>query len=378
MKRFFLLLMTTVLLLPSQVLPAKAIDCFARGAVVLEAVSGTVLYEKNGDLPLPEASTTKIMTALLVLERADLEAEITISPAAAAVEGSRLGLTAGEKLSVSDLLYILMLKSGNDAAHALAEGVGGSVARFVQMMNQKAMELGLKNTLFQNPHGLPDENHYTTAYDLATLTAVALQNPEFCNIVSAEKRKLTYKNKVIANSNKLLGTCEGVFGVKTGFTKKAGRCLVTAAERKGVTLICVTLNDGNDWADHAALYEACFARVERVEVMPAKGYISRVPVLGGSPALVTNSLPLYGLSLDGELLPYLLEETSVPRVFAPVEQHRTLGEVKVVAPTGRAFSASPLNAKERVEQKKEERTFFGSFFLKLRKLWKYLTSKTAF
>ncbi len=378
MKRFFILLMTGVLFLPLFAFPTRATDCSARGAVVMEAVSGTVLYEKNGDLRLPEASTTKIMTALLVLEQADPEAEVTVSPQAAAVEGSQLGLTAGEKLTVADLLYILMLKSGNDAAHALAEGVGGSVARFVEMMNEKAEALGLQNTLFQNPHGLPHENHYTTARDLATLTAVALQNPEFCKIVSAEKKKLTYKNTVIANSNKLLGTCEGVFGVKTGFTKKAGRCLVTAAERKGVTLICVTLNDGNDWADHAALYDACFARVEPVEVVPAKGYADRVPVLGGDPALITNSLPLYGLSVDGQILPYLLEKTTLPRLFPPVEQHQTLGYLKAVSPTGRAFSLSPLNAKERVEQKKEERTVLGSFFLKLRKLWRCFTSKTAF
>ncbi len=377
MKRIFCLLMVFLLLLPPRTTDAS-LQCSALGAVVTEGTSGHILYEKNGDMQLPQASTTKIMTALLVLERCDLQKTVTVSPEAAAVEGSQLGLQAGEKISVEDLLYILMLKSGNDAAHALAEAAGGTVENFVAMMNEKAEELGLNNTRFQNPHGLPAEEHYTTAKELAALTAVALENPQFRKIVSTKKAKLTYKNAVLANSNKLLGTCDGVFGVKTGFTKKAGRCLVTAAEREGVTLICVTLNDGNDWADHAALYDACFPRVRRVELVPPRGFSVSVPVLGAPPAQTLNSLPLYGVEVDGEILPYSLEKAIIPRIFAPVEQHRTLGHLSAVSPEGRVYSTSPMNVAETVEQKKEERTVMGSFFRNVRKLWRCLTSKTAF
>ena len=379
MKRFFCFLILSVLLISSAVVPAAAEDCSAKGAVVIESLSETVLYEKNADAPLPEASTTKIMTALLVLESIDLQREITVSASAAAVEGSQLGLTAGDRLTVRDLLYVLMLKSGNDAAEALAEGVAGSVSEFVDRMNRRATEIGLKNTQFQNPHGLPAEGHYTTARDLAMLTAAALENEDFCKIVSAKRAKLTYKNMVITNSNKLLDTCDGVFGVKTGFTKKAGRCLVTAAERKGVRLICVTLNDGNDWQDHARLYEECFDRVDRQEIVPRQGYGGFVPVLGGErDATVKNSLPLTCVTIDGEPIAYQLIPRTVPRIFAPSEQGITLGYLQAVTPTGRVISSSPLNTAHTVLQKKEERTFFGSFPLLLRKMFRTLTSGIAF
>ena len=172
--------------------------CSAKAAIVTEAVSGTALYEKNADLRLPEASTTKIMTALIALEESTLTHRITVSSKAAAVEGSQLGLTAGAELSVSDLLYVLMMKSGNDAAVALAEGICGSEEAFVERMNRRAEELGLKNTRFENPHGLPAEGHYTTARDLAELTAAALENEAFRKLVSTERTRLEYQNKVLS------------------------------------------------------------------------------------------------------------------------------------------------------------------------------------
>ncbi len=375
MKRLFCIVVTVALFFPLSVFSAKAVDCHGKAAVVMEWASETVLYEKNADEKLPQASTTKIMTALLVLESADLENKITVSASAAAVEGSQLGLTAGDVLSIRDLLYVLMLKSGNDAAEALAEGIGGSVSAFVASMNRRAKELGLNDTQFQNPHGLPAEGHYTTARDLARLTAKALENEEFCNIVSAKQAKLTYKNMVISNSNKLLETCEGVFGVKTGFTKKAGRCLVTAAERKGVRLICVTLNDGNDWQDHAALYDECFPRISKEEIVPARGYGGIVPILGGEgDATVKNSLPLTCITIDGQPIPYQLIPQTIPRTFAPIPRGQTLGILLALSEKGRLISSSPLNTVHTVLQKKEERTFFGSFPVKLRKLWRALTS----
>lgn len=378
MKRIVsaMLILALCILLPVQT--AAEPNCRAKAAIVIEAVSGTVLYEKNADEPLPEASTTKIMTALLVLELSDPTQKITISSAAAAVEGSQLGLTAGDTLSVSDLLYALMLKSGNDAAVALAEGVAGDQATFVRKMNEKAAELKLNDTQFQNPHGLPAEGHYTTARDLATLTAVALENARFKKLVSTQKVKLTYKNMIISNSNKLLYSCDGVFGVKTGFTKAAGRCLVSVAERKGVQLICVTLNDPNDWEDHATLYDACFERVSRCEILPQGAHRCIVPVLGGEGnAVLKNTLPLTCVTVDGNSIEYQLLEQTVPRLFAPVEEGRTLGYLTLISPTGRVISASPLNTIQSVEQKKEERTFHGSFPIKLRKLWRALISGIA-
>lgn len=378
MKRLLCTVLTVTLLFMSSLSTMAQTECSAKAAIVIEATSGTVLYEKNADEQLPEASTTKIMTALLVLESADPGQKIKVSSAAASVEGSQLGLTAGDELSVSDLLYALMMKSGNDAAVALAEGIAGSEAKFVDKMNQKAAELGLKDTQFQNPHGLPAEGHYTTARDLAKLTAIALDNDTFRKLVSTQRARLEYKNMILSNSNKLLYTCEGVFGVKTGFTKKAGRCLVTAAERKGVQLICVTLNAPNDWTDHANLYDACFQRVSRCEIVPQGGHSCTVPVIGGEGnAVLKNSLALTCVTVDGVPIEYQLQEQNIPRLFAPVEKSKTLGYLMLVSSTGRIISSSPMNTVAAVEQKKEERTFKGSFPLKLRKMWRVLTSGIA-
>ena len=329
-------------------LPAAA-DCSAKSALVLEAASGTVLYEKAPDLPLPEASTTKIMTALLVLENADPDALVTVSSAAAAAEGSRFGFAPGNVLSVRDLLYVLMLKSGNDAAVALAEHVDGTVERFVQRMNRKAEEWDLRATRFRNPHGLPAEGHVTTARDLARLTARAMENDAFRELVNTKKAQLTFRRQVIENSNKLLTACEGVCGVKTGFTKAAGRCLVSAARRDGVLLICVTLNDPNDWADHAALYDRCFARVRRETVIPAGTYRVTLPVPGGErEAVLVNSRDLTGITVDGTPLSASPTAALPPFLFAPVLRGKICGEVRLTTPDGAILSRSPLTAAEAV------------------------------
>ena len=377
MKRFLAILLT-VFLLPSLSLHAAPV-CNAKAAIVIEASSGAVLYEKNADLLLPEASTTKIMTALLVLEQTDLSKEFTVSTRAAATEGSQLGLAAGDRLSVRDLLWILMLKSGNDAAVALAEGVCGTVERFVDAMNQRAEELGLSSTRFQNPHGLPAQGHETTARDLAEMTAAALENAAFAQRVATKKATLTYKKIVLENSNKLLWSCDGVIGVKTGFTKAAGRCLVSAAEREGVRLICVTLNDPDDWRDHAVLYDACFSRVERQIWLKAGEYRGQVPTLDGeSWVTVTNAEPISRIVIDGIPQGGTLVQDTLPRTFAPVPQGRRMGRLLLCSEQGRIVCAVPLEAAARVEQKKEERTLFGSFLLKIQKLWRALISKTAF
>ena len=221
---------------------ANALAVSAKAAVVLCGDTGEVIFSKNENQKLSMASTTKIMTGLLLCEYGNFEREITVTKEMLRVEGSSMGLLAGDKVTLHDLLYGLMLASGNDAANVIAFVLGGSVDGFVQKMNQKAEDLGLENTRFATPSGLDDENHYTTALELAKLTRYALCNEEFAKVVACEKAPLNYGNppykRSLTNHNKLLKTYDGAVGVKTGFTKKSGRCLVGAAERDGVRFLC--------------------------------------------------------------------------------------------------------------------------------------------
>lgn len=232
-------------------------SCSAQCAILMDADTGRVLYAQNINQRSLIASTTKIMTAVVVLEHCKPETVYTIPVQATNIEGSSLYLKAGEKLTIRDLLYGMMLHSGNDAAVALALACSDSVPEFVDLMNLKAQKLGLQDTHFENPNGLDGENHYSTAADLANLTRYAIQNEEFVKIVST--KSITVGNRFLKNHNKLLWSVEGAIGVKTGYTKAAGRILVSAAERNGRRLIAVTINDGNDWYDHAALYDYGFS-----------------------------------------------------------------------------------------------------------------------
>ena len=220
----------------------------AQSAVVLHMDSGEILYEKNAREQRAMASTTKIMTALLTLEAAALEnPEVEITQEMVLVEGSSMGLRAGDRLTLRDLAAGMLLASGNDAANAAAIAVGGSVEKFVARMNQRAGELDLSDTHFETPSGLDGENHYSTALDMAKLGIAAMSNPDFAEIAGSQSMQVRFlspeKTVTYQNHNKLLGRYEGCTGVKTGFTKKAGRCLVSAAERDGVRLVAVTLQD---------------------------------------------------------------------------------------------------------------------------------------
>lgn len=222
-------------------LDTNTLNC--RSCIVLDRASNKVLVGKNEKKQVKMASTTKIMTATIVLENYDLSKTVEISKKAAGTGGSRLGLKKGDKISVLDLLYGLMLCSGNDAAVALAETVAGGIEEFSIMMNNKAKELKLRNTHFETPHGLDSDNHYTTAYDLALLTNYALKNKTFLNIVGTKNYTITINGypKSITNTNELLGSLNGVYGVKTGFTNGANRCIVTACKRDNLDVICVVL-----------------------------------------------------------------------------------------------------------------------------------------
>lgn len=258
LKKICLLIFITVLFMN---IPVRAIGVSAMSAVVIDAVTGEVLYEKNADEMRGMASTTKIMTAIVALEKGKTDAIVKISEKASRVEGSSMYLKAGEEISLGNLIYGLMLVSGNDAATAIAEHIAGSEEKFAEMMNKKAREIGVNSTHFTNPHGLSDEEHYTTAKDLAKITAYGLKNPVFAEIVKTksitiEREKLG--KTTLVNHNKLLKTYDGCIGVKTGFTKATGRCLVSAAERNGVKIVCVTLNAGDDWNDHRNLCDSIF------------------------------------------------------------------------------------------------------------------------
>ena len=233
---------------------AEAVEVSATAAVLLDADTGQMLYEKNGDEQMLIASTTKIMTALVVLEQAGLDDTVTVTRDHMA-EGSSMYLKPGETVRVEELLYGLLLCSGNDAALAVTECAGG-LEPFVALMNEKAAALGMTRTSFANPNGLDAEGHYSTARDMAALAAAAMEEPTFRRICSS--RSVTIGQRTMENHNRLLRQVEGCIGLKTGYTKAAGRTLVSCAERCGCRLIAVTLRDSDDWADHAALYEYGF------------------------------------------------------------------------------------------------------------------------
>lgn len=234
----------------------------AQSAVLIDSNSGRVVYEDNAYTKLPMASTTKIMTGLLSCESGRLKDIVKVSPFASGTEGSSLWLKVGERQTLENLTYGLMLKSGNDAAVAIAEHLGGNVDAFALLMNKKAREIGALNTSFKNPHGLDDENHYTTAFDLALITREAMKNKKFREIVSTKTYSIPMEgeawDRALKNHNKLLWNYEGCNGVKTGFTKRCGRCLVSSAEKNGQELICVTLNAPDDWKDHKYLLDYGF------------------------------------------------------------------------------------------------------------------------
>lgn len=284
-------------------LPSALSGISAQSAVLIRADTGEVLFQQNQGTRLPMASTTKIMTALVAVDALPLDTPVCIAPEAVGVEGSSIYLTEGEILSLEELLYALLLESANDAATAIAIACGGSVEGFSQLMNQKATELGLTDTHFVNPHGLDDSQHYTTAYELALVAKAALENPLLRTVMSTPKATISHHGnegvRLLINHNKLLRSYEGAIGVKTGFTKKSGRCLVSAAEREGLTLIAVTLQAPDDWRDHTAMLDYGFSLFERIDLCQPGEYEQPLWVVGGCQeyVMIKNteglSLPLY-------------------------------------------------------------------------------------
>jgi serine-type D-Ala-D-Ala carboxypeptidase (penicillin-binding protein 5/6) len=243
----------------------------AQAAILYDATSGRILYQKNADKEMLIASLTKIMTAIIAIENGKMNELVTVGPDAAGVEGSSIYLKQGEKIPLSTLLYGLMLRSGNDAAVAIAEHIGGSLEGFVYMMNEKAAYLGMVHTHFVNPHGLDMPGHYSSARDLAILTAYALKNPIFQEIVKTEVKTVPWPgekwHRKFYNKNKMLRFYKWADGVKTGYTKKARRTLVSSATKDGHQLITVTLNDGDDWKDSMNMLEYGFNHYDLLPVL---------------------------------------------------------------------------------------------------------------
>lgn len=326
----------------------------AKAAILIDADSGRIVYEKNAYERLPMASTTKIMTTLLTLESGNLDEYFTVDSEAIKVEGSSMGLVEGDVVTKRTLCYGMMLPSGNDAANASAVRVGGSISAFVDMMNERAEKIGLNDTHFVTPSGLDDytDEHYSTAYDMAKLTSEALKNEEFRKICSTRNVYLSFGNppyeRWLANSNKLLTMYDGVIGVKTGFTDKAKRCLVSACERDGVTLICVTLNASNDWSDHMTLYDYGFSRLKKTVLSEDTPELN-IPVVGGEKDSVIGMVldePTANL-YDGEAEGITEKIISEKFVYAPIEAGDLLGKVQYVL-NGRVLDEVELLAAEDV------------------------------
>lgn len=332
MKKIICLLLCSVMLAVFLPLQSKALSVpsvSAKSAVVINGLTREVIYAKNKDERLSMASTTKIMTSLLLIEKGELGKEYTVSAYAAGTEGSSIYLKSGDKITGEGLLAGMMLESGNDAATATAEAVAGSVELFSEMMNERAREIGMQNSNFVTPSGLDADGHYSTAYDMAILTAEALKHKEFREISATVSKKVTFggTEHTFVNHNRLIKEYEGAIGVKTGYTRKSGRCLVSAALRDGKLIIAVTLSDPNDWEDHKKLLDFGMKEVGLCDITYCGGNLE-VPVVGSDISLVSLAVPKRqaGLSSDEkQRINYKIELEGF--MYAPVTAGQTAGKV---------------------------------------------------
>ena len=327
----------------------EQVESSAKAAVLMERTTGRVLLAHNADQALPMASTTKVMTALLALENGNLDDVVTVGRNAYGVPGTSIYLGLGEKMTLRDLLYGLMLASGNDAAVAIAEHLGGDVKTFCSRMTERASELGCADTVFSSPHGLPGDNHHTTAYDLALIAREAMKHPLFREIVSTQRATIPWEGRsyqrVLNNKNKLLSEYPGATGIKTGYTKAAGRCLIFGAERDGMELIGVVLNCG-DWFNEAArLMDLGFEKYEMFTALAAGETVRVLPVRDGTQETVCicADASLAAPVKKGEIP--VLEYDLPGMVEAGCEQGERAGEARLLV-DGKVLSAIPLTLGE--------------------------------
>lgn len=332
---------------------AQEVESSAASAIVIEAQNGTVLLSHQAEVERPMASTTKVMTALLALEECDLTELVTAGRNAFGIPGTSIYLSEGETLTMEDMLYGLMLASGNDAAVAIAEHIDGSVAAFCQRMTARARELGCEHTVFLTPHGLPQDGHYTTAHDLALIAREAMKNETFRQIVSTTRATIPWEgreyDRILNNKNKLLTSYAGATGIKTGYTRAAGRCLVSSAQRDGMEIICVVLNCA-DWFDESArLLDAAFAQYGWFTMLEAGETVREMPVeASGGAALRIVAQGALGGAAPKDSLPDL--ELELPqRLEAPIARGEVVGTARMVA-RGETVAQVPLVAGEAVQR----------------------------
>jgi len=334
----------------------------AKAAALYQPDTDSFLYLKNADERLPMASTTKIMTALISLEELDLKENISIDGRAVGIEGSSIYLKSGEVINALDLIYAVMLQSANDAAAALAYKISGSIEAFAELMNEKAKELGLKNTNFTNPHGLDNKEHYTTARDLVLLTAEAYKNSFFKTVASTYKKEIESSDmkRTLVNHNKLLKSYEGCIGVKTGFTKKSGRCLVSAAERDNLTFICATINAPDDWRDHTEMLDYGYSLLEARSIAYSGKFNFNLPVINGTEDVINVSNTDEIIKIFNKNDAQVEFAVKLPRyVVAPIKKGDVLGTV-IFLKRGEKIAELNLSATNDICEAKSKKKF--SFF----------------
>ena len=329
-KKIFSAFVAVLLIIPSVKISvnAESVVVSAKSAILIDATTNEVLFSKNEHERRGIASTTKILTTLIALEYGEPQREFVATQEAVKVEGTSIGLKPGDTISIKALAYAMLLESGNDAANVTAFGISGSITGFSALMNFYAQKIGMQNSNFTNPSGLTAENHYSTAYDMALLTSVAIKNPIFRKIVSTKSAVIDFGvpevSRTLSNHNRLLNECEGVFGVKTGYTRASGRCLVTACERNGVTLIAVTLNAYDDWNDHKKLYDYGFSLYKNKAVIEAASNVKIPVVCANKPYVYVEcscTKDLYSTSLINA------EVFVEPFLYPPVKKGDVVGEV---------------------------------------------------
>ena len=360
-KALSLILCTVLLFCPLCVHASEVPETQAEAYVLYCPESGELLASHNADKRMKPASTTKLMTTLLTLEQAAKDNEEVTFTNEMTAEGSSMYLKLGEQVTLRDLAVGMMMSSGNDAANAAAITIGGSSEGFAELMNQRAAEIGMNNTHFVTPSGLDDDDHYSTAYDLALLMAEGLKNADFADLTSLKSAQVVFrepndKRVTYTNHNRLLSLYEYCIGGKTGYTQAAGRCLVSAAKKDGLTLICVTLNDKSDWDDHISLYDYGFSRLKAVRSDDSE-YRLDVPLVGGE----SNSVPVVGGKDFSATVP---ADAEVERrvvldnfLYAPIGEGCQVGRIEYRA-DGELLGAVPLIAAADAPERQYQRGFF--------------------
>ena len=351
---------------------AAELTLSAKSAILINAETNEVIYEKNAHEKRGMASTTKIMTALLAIEMGNMQKAYTAREEDVRIEGTSIGLKAGDKITLETLVCGMLLESGNDAANVTARVIGKSRENFVSLMNKKAEEIGMENTCFKNPSGLTADGHFSTAFDMAVLGSYAIKNKQFREVCSLSSFRASYGNpeyqRTFRNHNKLLNSVDGAFGIKTGFTKASGRCLVSAAERNGVTLVAVTLSASDDWNDHKKLFQYGFERVRAYNVDFNADEIA-IDVVGSDNKRI-------GVKLKNPLTYTALSERTAPEIvvfcnkflYSGVKKGDKVGFVKVYSDNGTLLCESDLISREYAPMNFAVKENKMSFFDKIKEI----------